>query len=162
MKARVPYQYDQSAKGARRRAVMAAMLLFSRALFETGERKAFINRWSGAFDNSLGELAGYQGSGYFNREWTDQLFDWTEKMELEPPKNYRLIIPGVIPAVGSEAVLLLLSECFGLTQVGYAHKRIHRVWDKYAELSGLYTTGVAKYSAKELYEWADKNGIIYQ
>ena len=162
MKARLPYQYDQSAKGRRKRAVAAAMLLFARALYDTGKRKAFINRWSGALDEATGEIAGYNGSGYFNREWTDELRYWAEKMRLELPKEYRLFIDGAVPSGGDEQMLLLLLECFALTLLGYGYERIHQVWNAYAEISGLYTNGAAKYSVKELMEWADKNGIIYQ
>ncbi len=83
-------------------------------------------------------------------------------MRLELPKEYRLIIPGSLMMYGEEKARLLLLECFALTLLGYGYERIHQVWNVYAELSGLYTDGVAKYSVKDLKEWADKNGIIYQ
>lgn len=162
MKARLPYEYDHTAKGARKRAVAAAMLLFARALWETGERRAFISKWTGALNTATMEIAGYKGSGYFNKEWQDELTHWAEHMRLELPEKYMLVIPGVSIAYGSEQMLLLLLECFALTLVGYGYERIHRVWDKYAELSDLHGKGIAVYSAKDLTAWADEKKIPYK
>lgn len=162
MKARLPYEYDSSAKGVRKRAVAAAMLLFARALWEVGERQAFICRWENALNKATADVAGYKQSGYFNREWADELMYWAEKMQLELPERYILIIDGAGMAHGAEQMLLVLLEAFALTYLGYGKKRIHRVWDKYAELSGMYESRIAKYSARELMAWADGKGIPYK
>lgn len=162
MRARLPYEYDHRSGGKRKQAVATAMLLFCRALWETGCRSTFINQWIGAVNVTTAELGGYNGSGFFNREWPDMLAYWQEKVGIEMPRDYRLIITGELTAYGDEQKLLVPLECFALTKLGYGEVRIRRVFEKYAEISGMHEGGRAKYTRKELHDWADGEGLEYK
>lgn len=164
MKARLPFEYDYSANGRRKNAIASAMLLFAKAICEAIPyiTAGDINKWAYALDAVTVEAAGYNHSGFFNREWTDEMHYWAEQNDLKIPDNYRMHIAGEPCAYGTEQSMLPFIELFALTRLGFGKDRLHRVWDKYAEISKIYSTGNAKYSAKELRDWADEKKIMWR
>lgn len=161
MKARLPYDYDYTSKGRRQAAVADAMLLFGKALQESGASGPFINRWIARLQTATAEVAGYNGSGFFNKEWTEQLDYWADQHQIGMPQPYRLSIPGGLEATGEGQSKLVLLELFTLTLMGYGDKRLHRVLEHYAELSGLYTGGRAKMSRQQLRDWANLSKVYF-
>lgn len=164
MKARLPYEYERGAAGTRKRSVAAALLLFCRALRDYGMSVGRINEWIGYLNQATAEVAGYNGSGYGNKTWQDELDYWTEKYALNVPRGeqYRLLIEGAAPAGGSGQRLLLCLELYALRYMGFGEVRLKRVLACYAKISGLYTDGRAKYTKKQLESWADGAGVVYK
>ena len=162
MRAHLPYTHDHSAKGKRKQAVATAMLLFARALYEAGEYPANINRWIVYLNEATCRVTDAIGNCFSNKTWQDEILYWGEQQGIELPDVYILHIPGELTAAGNEQKLLILLELFALTGLGYGRIRLRRVFDKYAEISGLYTGGRALYSKRELYAWADEKGICYK
>jgi len=164
LKAHLPYEYDNSAKGRRRQAVATAMLLFARSVHES---EGFgVKRLTDLFamtDLATEEVTDWRYGRGMNTTWADEIDWWADQMELPVPKgdDYCLMIPGEYAAGGEEQRRLVLLLFYALSKLGYGKDRLQRVCRHYADVAGFDNGGLAKHTRKELRKWADEIGLRY-